>query len=41
MLQAFEGVAKGAAKYPEAERETTPLRSAVRERDARHCCQAD
>jgi hypothetical protein len=34
LLQAFEGVAKTAAKYPEIEQEATALRAAVSERDA-------
>src|SRR4029077_3303113 len=34
LLQAFEGVAKTAAKYPEIEQEATALRAAVGERDA-------
>ena len=34
LLQAFEGVAKTAAKYPEVEQEATALRAAVGERDA-------
>jgi hypothetical protein len=34
LLQAFEGVAKTAAKYPEIEQEAAALRTAVGERDA-------
>jgi hypothetical protein len=34
LLQAFEGVAKTAAKYPEVEQEAMALRAAVGERDA-------
>src|SRR5271166_3508850 len=34
LLQAFEGVAEIAAKYPEIEQEATALRTAVSERDA-------